>query len=198
MTRIKCSKFFFFLKFCVGDEVYHELSLMGEGLPKSYLVKQKRNDLNKLNHIERLPGSLPGASIDFTCTLKNHIRELLLMKPELKDEKIQVKLSGDGARMSRSTNFMMMSFTLLQRNEDVMSPKHNRTIAIVNGPEYYETLQTSLHNLFQEIDDLIDKGNISIDENEIKLDFFLGGDLKFLLIIMGLNSATADFACLWC
>ena len=34
-------------KFCVGDEVYHELSMISEGLPKSYLVKQKRNEMNK-------------------------------------------------------------------------------------------------------------------------------------------------------
>lgn len=29
-------------------------------------------------------------------------------------------------------------------------------------------------------------------------NFFLGGDYKFFLMIMGLNSATADYACLWC
>jgi len=185
-------------KFCVSDEVYHELSLIGDGLPKSYLIKQKRTDLNKLNHIERLPGWLPGAAIDFTSSLKNHIRELLSNKPELKGETIKVKLSGDGARMSRSTNFMMLSFALLQRNEDVMSPKHNKTIAIVNGPESYETLQTSLQYLFQEINNLIEKQFISIDGNDVKVEFFLGGDLKFLLIIMGLNSAIADFSCLWC
>lgn len=59
-------------RFCVGDEVYHELSLIGDGLPKSYLIKQKRTDLNKLNHIERLPGLLPGAAINFFISQKSH------------------------------------------------------------------------------------------------------------------------------
>lgn len=77
--------------------------------------------------------------------------------------------------MSRSTNFMMLSFALLQRNKDVMSAKHNKTIAIINGPESYETLQTSLQNLFQEINNLIDKEFISIDGDDVKLDFFLEG-----------------------
>ena len=45
---------------------------------------------------------------------------------------------------------------------------------------------------------LISKGTISIDGEEIELEFFLGGDMKFLLIILGLSSATADYACLWC
>jgi len=40
-------------KFCVGNEVYHELSMITKGLPKSYLVKQSRTAMNKLYHIER-------------------------------------------------------------------------------------------------------------------------------------------------
>ena len=31
-------------KFCVGDEVYHELTMITDGLPKSYLVKQLLHD----------------------------------------------------------------------------------------------------------------------------------------------------------
>lgn len=93
---------------------------------------------------------------------------------------------------------MMFSFVLLQAKESVMSSKSNRTVAIVNGPEKYDTMKTSLNFFFQEVNELIDKQTISIDGKEIKLKFFLGGDMKFLLMIMGLNSATADYACLWC
>ena len=185
-------------KFCVGDEVYHELTMHTDDLPKSYLIKQLRSNLNKTYTIERTQGKFPGAAINFTSTLKEHIKELLIEKPELKDEVIEVKLSGDGARMSRTTNFMMFSFALLQTKESILSSKSNRTIAIVNGPEKYETMKTSLSSFFEEVNGLIDQGSISIDGNDIKLNFFLGGDMKFLLMIMGLNSATADYACLWC
>ena len=185
-------------KFCVGDETYHELSMITEGLPKSYLVKQSRTAMNKLYHIERTPGKYSGSCLNFTSTLKDHVRELLMKEPELKEGKIQVKLSGDGARMSRTTNFMMMSFTLLQLNESVMSPKHNRTVAIINGPEKYETLKTSLSNFFDEVNQLISTGTIAIDGEDVELEFFLGGDMKFLLMILGLSSATADYACAWC
>lgn len=144
-------------KFCVGDEVYHELSMITEGLPKSYLVKQSRTNLNNTYHIERTTGQYPGASISFTSTLREHIKQLLEHSPELKDNTIQVKLSGDGARMSRTTNFVMMSFTLPQLNESVMSPKHNRTVAIINGPEKYATLKASLSHFFREVNELIAK-----------------------------------------
>ena len=185
-------------KFCVGDEVYHELSILSDDLPKSYLIKQLRSDLNKTYHIERTAGKCPGAKLNFPSTLSVHVEELLLHKPELKNDVVKVKVSGDGARMSCSTNFMMMSFALLQGNEKVMSSKSNRTVAIINGPEDYEILKGSLPLLFKEINELIRTGSILINNEHVKLEFFLGGDLKFLLMMLGLSSATADYACLWC
>ena len=182
----------------MGDEIYHDLSMVTEGLPKSYLIKQSRARLNATYHIERTPGIYPGASLNFTSILCDHVKELLRKSPELKGRKIQVKLSGDGTRMSRTTNFMMMSFTLLKLNESVMSPKHNETIAIINGPEKYELLKTSLSPFFDEVNQLISKGTLSIDGENDELEFFLGSDMKFLLLILGLGSATADYACLWC
>ena len=148
-------------KFCGGDEAYHELSMTTEGLPKSYLVKQSRTAMNKLYHIKRTPEKYSGSCLNFTSTLKDHVKELLMKEPELKEGKIQVKLSGVGARMSRTTNFMMMSFTLLQLNESVMSPEHNRTVAIINAPEKHETLRTSLSNFFDEVNQLISTGTIA-------------------------------------
>jgi hypothetical protein len=79
-----------------------------------------------------------------------------------------------------------------------MSSKSNRTVAIINGPEDYETLKGSLPLLFKEINELIRTGSILINNEHVKLEFFLGGDLKFLLMMLGLSSATADYACLWC
>ena len=79
-----------------------------------------------------------------------------------------------------------------------MSSKSNRTVAIVNEKEEYETLASSLKDFFQEVNLLIERGVILIDGQEVKLEFFLGGDFKFLAMIMGLNSATANYSCLWC
>ena len=86
--------------FCVGNELYHELSMLSEDLPRSYLIKQQRSDLNKTYHMERTLGQFAGAKINYTSTLADHVRDVLTDKPELQQEKIQVKLSGDGARMT--------------------------------------------------------------------------------------------------
>lgn len=40
--------------------------------------------------------------------------------------------------------------------------------------------------------------SIEVDGKKYALDFFLGGDYKILLIVMGLSGATSDYACLWC
>ena len=44
------------IKFCVGDCFYHELTMVTDGLPKSYLVKQRRDQLNKICHVTPTPG----------------------------------------------------------------------------------------------------------------------------------------------
>ena len=140
-----------------------------------------------------MSGPFPDARLGFKSTLTDHARELLSIKPELRDEKIQIKLSGDGAQMSRSTNFMMFSFSLPQLDETVMSAKGNRTVAIVNGPEKYETLKTSFSDLFGKVHELIRNKTIPIDGEDLELYFFLGGDMQFLL-----DNTTANYSCLWC
>ena len=186
-------------KFCVSDDLYHELTIQYNDLPRSYLIKQKRSDLNKLFHIERTPGNYPGAQISFKDTLQEHIRGYLKSNPNHPlEEPIKVKISGDGAKMSRTTNFMILSFSLLQTGENVMSSKGNRTLCIVNGPEKYETLKSSMGSVISEINSIINKGKVEIDGREVNIEVFLGGDYKFLLMTMGLKGATSDYACLWC
>ena len=79
-----------------------------------------------------------------------------------------------------------------------MSSKGNRTIAVVNGPEEYDTIKDSLSNVLNEINNLVDSKFIEVDGVTCPIEIFLGGDYKILLVIMGLSCATSDYACLWC
>ena len=186
-------------KFCSSDEMYHELAIHHEDLPRSYLIKQKRSDLNKLSHVEMIPGKHPGAQIPFVDTLSDHVRQLLECDQNYGiDDPIKVKISCDGAKMSRSTNFVILSFALLQSGSQVMSSKGNRTLAIVNGPENYDTIKDSMQNIINEINSVASDGKIKIDGKDRNVELFLGGDTKFLLMAMGMKGATSDYACLWC
>ena len=62
-------------KFCISEAAYHEMTMTAGGgeLPRSYLVKQCKTDLNSLCHISRTPGEAEGAELDFESELKNTI-----------------------------------------------------------------------------------------------------------------------------
>jgi hypothetical protein len=185
-------------KFFVSDEFYHELTIAYDDMPRSYLIKQLKSNLNAMCHIESVPGKHPGAQCSFKELLGQHIKDYIASNPQHDptNDKIRVKVSMDGARMSRTTNFLIASFSLLE--SDAASSKGNRTIALINGPEDYETVKESLSKSLDEINELLDAKLIEIDGVEYKLDIFLGGDYKILLIIMGLSAASSDYACLWC
>lgn len=79
-----------------------------------------------------------------------------------------------------------------------MSAKGNHTISVVNGPEKYETLKESFSDVFNDINNSITNNNISIGGVDLTLEYFLGGDYKFILMMMGLKQATSNYSCVWC
>ena len=188
-------------KFCVGDTFYHELTMTFEGLPRSYLVKQCRDNLNKLCHIDPLKGNHTGAKVNSVEALfQEHIQDYLNQNPSFNtnDDKIQIKINGDGARMTRNSNFILLSFSILQTGESVMYAKENRTIAIVNGSEGYQTLQEAFREIFEDINKMIASGKLTVNNKEVNTEFFLGGDYKFILLMLGLKGTTSNYACAWC
>lgn len=195
--KAKVERVLFLLdKFCVGDLFYHELTMVLDGLPKSYLVKQRRDKLNSICRITCTPGSTEGAQMVFTDLLREWIKDHLASHPGDQGKPVKVKISRDGARMTNST-FILLSFALLQAGNDVMSSKGNHTNAVAKGKEDYQTMQTSSANLFQDINSVINKEKIVIDGITIDLEFFLGGDYKFILLMMGLKGATSHYASVW-
>ena len=137
-------------KICVGDSFYHELSMEDDELPRSYLIKQRRGQLNNICHISSTPGDEEGAQVPFREILTEQIRHYAARQPNsLPDgDCIKIKISGDGAQMTRNSNFILMSFALLHPSQDIMAAKGNHTIAVVNGKEDYSTLKTCVGDVF--------------------------------------------------
>jgi len=95
------------------------------------------------------------------------------------------------------TNFVVISYSLLD-SDDVMSSKENHTVAVIKGHESYDPLKSSCKDVFGYMNQLLDDGKISIDGKDIPVEIFLGGDYKFLLLVLGMKGATYDFAYIWC
>lgn len=79
-----------------------------------------------------------------------------------------------------------------------MTAKGNRILAIINGKEDYSSLKESFGSIFNEINPMISDAKITIKGHDLEKEFFLGGDYKFILIMLGLSAATANYACTWC
>ena len=144
-------------KFCVSDEFCHELTMVENGIPRSYLVKQKRKDLNKLCHIFPIPDlKFEGAQISFQSLLPDQISAFMMENPtfDIKADKIKVKISGDGAKMTQKSNFVILFCALLQKEKEVMSAKGNHTVAVFIGSEKYEMIQPCFKDVFSEINSL--------------------------------------------
>ena len=109
-------------------------------------VGQSRHDFNDMCHLEGLKGNFPGAKVSSDENkMAVHILDYLQKNPSFnKDtDTIQIKISGDGARMTYNSNFISLSFSILQTGENVMSSKGNSTIGIVNDKEDYTTIKES-------------------------------------------------------
>ena len=66
-------------KYCIGEAAYHELTCCagGQELPRSYLVNQCKEDLNKLCSIERTPGEASRAAFNFHNELSTVIEKMV-------------------------------------------------------------------------------------------------------------------------
>lgn len=66
-------------KFAVGDAFIHELSMVVDGMPRSYLIKQCRNKLNSICAVKPTAGAEPGAQLSFKDSLVNKLRLMVSM-----------------------------------------------------------------------------------------------------------------------
>ena len=82
--KSKVEKVLFLLdKFCVGDNFYHELIMVVDGLLKSYLVKQRRGQLNDICHITSTPSETERAQTSFTNLLNDRVQHYVASHPNV-------------------------------------------------------------------------------------------------------------------
>ena len=176
----------------MGFEFYHELGKIENGVPRSYPIKQCRNNLNKLCYVTSTSGKFEGAQIPFKSLLSQQISASEQENPafDFDNETFEIKISGDGAKMTEKTNYILLFYAPLQKKDEVMAAKGTHTIAVVNGIEKYEIIQVALKDVFAKSILSLSKGAINIDGQKVKLEFFLRRDNQVLLTGVGLKGAT--------
>ena len=108
---------------------------------------------------------------------------------------IRIKLTGDGTRIARGLNIVNIAFTILEEGSKAYSVFGNYSVAILKATETYDELALGLQNICEEAKDL---EVLTIEGNVYKIILFLGGDMKFLATVCGIEAASAEYSCIWC
>ena len=89
-----------------------------------------------------------------------------------------------------------MTFTFLNEGKKAETAYGNYTLGLFEiSNEDYDTIVTCLQEVKNQIDELND---IIIDNFHYKIEKYIGGDLKMLAIMYGINAATSNCPCIWC
>ena len=165
--------------------VIYSLSTKAKGLTNSLI--QPLNSTDCL--LVRLKNEISRSAAEYKKLKSGHQKSKF-------EQDLKIKISGDGAKVSRVSNFLVVSFSVLDDNSN--SHMSQRVLAVVNCDENYSNLKPSLGPLFQEINQLHSKQYLDVDGRKIKLEMFIGGDMKFIQLLLGMNSSIATYACPWC
>jgi hypothetical protein len=126
--------------------------------------------------------------------IKIHFSEM-----NIKEKVIRVKLAGDGTKVGPLT-MLNFSFTLPDLGAVAKTANGNFQLGCFEiKSENYETLKVCLAEIAKNVSNMAKINNtITIDNEVYKIKFLLGGDMKFLHTVMGLNSCNSNNPCLWC
>ena len=87
------------------------------------------------------------------------------------------------------------AFTLLEEGDKAYSAAGNHCIAIIKETESYNSLKLALQNIIEDVQTLT---SITINGYSYSIEYYLGGDWKFLAMVTGIDSASSNYACIWC
>ena len=66
---------------------------------------------------------------------------------KINKKKLKIKISGDGAKVSRVSNFIVFSWSIIE-DEQCVSHLHQRVLAIVKCEENYTNLEKNIRTTF--------------------------------------------------
>jgi hypothetical protein len=155
-------------------------------------LHQCQEDINSLYHFERIPGNIPGAYVSLESEIIRYIK--YHVNPET--DKIKIKISGDGSKVSRISNFVVLSFSVIT-DDLTLSSKDQNVFCIVNCKEDYDHLKLACKPNFQKINSLYEKSSIEVEGKHFDLDILMDGDMKFLQLVLGLGGCLCNYSCPW-
>ena len=183
----------------VSGCAYHEFMQVCKSLPRSYKIKERIAELNRKWNIQPTPPGMIGVQQSLKERLYVRVVKLIEQSPPnaqfRTNERLRVKISGDGTNIGKRLHVVNVTFTLLDEGAAAYSFDGNHPIAIFKEPEDYESLEKCLSDILTEMSEL---SAIEVNGECYEVEYFLGGDMKFLAIATGIDSASSTYSCVWC
>ena len=184
-------------KFNISNSAYHEIASACKQLPRGCnLIKQLTQINKQWNIFPTASGN--GVQQRITDRLPLRIQALRKLQPENpchNARKIRVKLTGDGTNIGKRLHVVIIAFTVIDEGVAAMLSEGNHAIAILRTTENYEDLKLELRDIVNEVNTL---KNITVDDISYEIEWFLGGDWKFLALVTGIGGAIGTYPCVWC
>ena len=180
-------------KFHVSDEAWKELSAASEDFPSIYSIKKRMETLNERWNLFPTPGEAEGVQIRLKDSLMEQIPKIEHKFGSSKN--LKIKVSGDGTNIGKRLHILNVTYTIINEESAAMSEKGNYVLAIIKTTEEYNSIRDSLSDLIEEMRIL---KSVEVNGVEYELEYFLGGDWKFLACVCGIGCANQDYACIWC
>ena len=173
-------------KFNISNEARHEIAMKANDVPNTYSIKKRIKELNSKWNLKPTPGDTESVQSGFSESLQEHIVKLQ-QAGEIKDgDTIKIKFRGDGTNIGKRLTVVNFTFTILNEMELAMGEKDNYVLAIIKTTETYDNIRESLADLRMEMSNLKE---ISVNNCTYQIEYFLGGDWKFLALVYGLGRA---------
>ena len=182
-------------KFHVSDRAWHEISQISKELPTKCTLKQRIKALNNQWTIKLTPGETDGVQISFKDSLLEQVERLFIQEEIAPCDVLKIKLSGDGTRVGKRLQLLNVTYSIINEGKKASTEKGNYMLAIVKAKDDYEGIRDSLNDLREEMASL---AFITCQDVSFKIEYFLGGDWKFLATVCGIGPANQNIACIWC
>ena len=95
--------------------------------------------------------------------------------------------------VGKQLHLINFTFTLLDEGSSAHSSQGNHILAVLKEPENYDTIKNGLADIRKEVEDLKTGEHNGM---QFTVTYYPGGDLKFLAIVTGIDSATSTYACI--
>lgn len=166
-------------------------------------TREKQEQNNKALPVESSVCSVGTENIKYSATdllqkLDGVVRALAQKKLLTNvDNKIRVKISGDGFKRSVKNGDVSFSFVILDTQE-VHSNLASWDVLIAECNEDAKHLHAVSKPLLERIASILDNNSVQLNNKDIIVDLYLVADQKFLMLLLGLGGPKFTFFCSWC